>query len=54
MIDTNNALNGDGPMTPERCGTLPTGDLIELCYSGKYTYDEMKKKPLDTAVWSGI
>lgn len=44
VIDTNNALNGDGPMTPERCGTLPTGDLIELCYSGKYTYDEMKKK----------
>jgi butyrate kinase len=44
VIDTNNGLNGDGPFTPERAGTLPTGQLVELCYSGKYTREEMLTK----------
>ena len=44
VIDTTNALNGCGPLSPERAGTLPPGPLIEMCYSGKYTLDEMKKK----------
>ena len=44
IIDTNNALNGDGPFTPERAGTVPAGQLVELCYSGKFTKDEMIKK----------
>lgn len=43
IIDVNNALNGDGPFSPERSGGLPVGDLIALCYSGKYTLDQMKK-----------
>lgn len=38
------ALYGFGAMSPERCGTLPVGELIRLCYSGKYTYEQMKKK----------
>ncbi len=42
-IDVNNALNGDGPFAPERAGGLPTISLVDLCFSGKYTYDEMKK-----------
>jgi butyrate kinase len=42
-IDVNNALNGEGPFSPQRSGTLPIGPLIDLCYSGKYTKDEMKK-----------
>lgn len=37
VIDVNNALNGDGPFSPERAGTLPACSLVELCYSGKYT-----------------
>lgn len=44
IIDVNNALDGEGPFSPERTGGLPVGDLIKLCYSGKYTLDEMKKK----------
>ncbi len=44
VIDVNNALDGEGPFSPERSGGLPVGDLVKLCYSGKFTYDEMKKK----------
>lgn len=42
-IDANNALTGEGPFSPERSGTLPVGQLIDLCYSGKYTHEEMIK-----------
>lgn len=34
----------EGPMAPERAGAAPILDILKLCYSGKYTYDEMKKK----------
>ncbi|MBZ2175964.1 butyrate kinase [Schnuerera sp. xch1] len=44
VIDVPNALNGQGPFSPERTGALPVGDLIKLCYCGKFTYEEMKKK----------
>lgn len=43
-IDANNALDGEGPFSPERAGTLPTGQLIDLCFSGKFTKDELKKR----------
>lgn len=43
VIDTTNGFDGEGPFTPERAGTLPPGQLIDLCFSGKYTHDEMKK-----------
>lgn len=43
VIDVNNALNGDGPFTPERAGTVPAHQLVELCFSGKYTEEEIKK-----------
>ncbi len=42
--EVNNALDGEGPFTPERSGSLPVGQLIQLCYSGKYTLKEMKLK----------
>ncbi|MDR2166274.1 MAG: butyrate kinase [Clostridiales bacterium] len=41
-IDTNNALGGCGPFTPERSGGLPAGDLAALCFSGDYSHDEVK------------
>jgi butyrate kinase len=41
VIDVNNALNGDGPFTPERSGGLPSGQLVELCYSGRFSKDEI-------------
>ncbi len=44
VVDVNNALDGDGPFTPERSGTLPMTQLIDLCYSGKFTYEEMRKR----------
>ncbi len=41
VVDVNNALNGDGPFSPERSGGLPSGQLTDLCFSGKYTYSEI-------------
>ena len=43
IVDVNNALDGEGPFSPERSGGVP-GKLVRLCYSGKYTLEEMKKK----------
>lgn len=40
-IDANNALDGRGPFSPERSGTLPAAGLIRLCFSGKYTEEQM-------------
>ncbi len=42
IVDVNNALDGFGPLAPERAGTVPAGRLIEVCFSGKYTMDEVK------------
>jgi len=42
VIDVNNALNGDGPFSPERSGGLPSGQLADLCFSGKYSQDDIK------------
>jgi butyrate kinase len=42
-IDVNNALDGEGPFTPERSGTLPVGKVIELCFSGEYSLKDMKQ-----------
>jgi butyrate kinase len=42
IIDVNNALNGDGPFSPERSGGLPSGQLVDLCFSGKYSHQELK------------
>jgi butyrate kinase len=41
-IDVNNALDGEGPFTPQRSGSLPVGQLIDLCFSGTYTQKELK------------
>ncbi len=42
VVEVNNALCGDGPFSPERSGGLPSLQLVELCFSGKYTYSEVK------------
>ncbi|HEY9054026.1 MAG TPA: butyrate kinase, partial [Rectinemataceae bacterium] len=41
VVDVNNALNGEGPFSPERSGTLPAGALAKLCFSGRYTEKEV-------------
>lgn len=43
VIDVNNALDGEGPFSPERSGTLPMGQLAKVCFSGEYTFDQVKK-----------
>ena len=43
-VDANNALDGEGPFSPERAGSLPAADLIRLCFSGKYTEAQLLKR----------
>ncbi len=43
VIDVNNALNGEGPFSPERAGTIPAGQLVDLCFSGKYDARQVRK-----------
>ncbi|MBQ0079636.1 MAG: butyrate kinase [Eubacterium sp.] len=43
MIEVPDALDGDGAFSPERTGRIPVGPLVELCFSGKYTKEEIKK-----------
>ncbi len=43
VIDVNQGLDGEGPFSPERSGTLPTGDLVKVCYAQKFPLSQMKK-----------
>lgn len=43
VIDVNNALNGSGPFSPERAGTLPALQLVDLCFGGEYSKEQICK-----------
>ncbi|MBC8486422.1 MAG: butyrate kinase [Bacteroidetes bacterium] len=43
VVDVNQGLDGEGPFSPERAGTLPVGDLVRMCFSGKYSQKEIMK-----------
>ena len=43
VVDVNQGLDGDGPYSPERTGTLPVGDLVRLCFNGEFTQKEILK-----------
>jgi butyrate kinase len=43
VVDVNNALDGEGPFAPERAGGVPSGQLADLCFSGKFTISEIRK-----------
>jgi butyrate kinase len=43
VIDVNNGLDGDGPFSPERSGSVPVGDLVKASFSGEYNHQEMRK-----------
>ena len=43
MVDVNNGLDGEGAFTPERTGGLPVGDFMALCYSGRFTLEQMRR-----------
>jgi len=40
-VDVTNAINGEGPFSPERAGAVPALPLIEMCFSGNYTKNEI-------------
>jgi butyrate kinase len=42
VVDVNNALDGDGPFSPERSGGLPSGQLVDICFSKRFLCDEIK------------
>jgi butyrate kinase len=42
-IDANNALDGEGPFSAERSGSLPQGNVVELCFSGAYTQTQIRR-----------
>ncbi len=44
VIVVNNALDGEGPFSPERAGSVPVGELIKMCYSGEFTEQEVYNK----------
>jgi butyrate kinase len=44
VVDVNNALDGEGPYSPERSGTIPVGDLMRICYAGHASQEEIKQK----------
>ena len=41
VIDVNQGLDGDGPFSPERSGSLPVGQLLKVAFSGLYSYEKM-------------
>ncbi|PIF05070.1 MAG: butyrate kinase [Draconibacterium sp.] len=43
IVDVNNGLNGEGAFSPERSGTLPAGQLVDMCFSGKYSKEEISR-----------
>jgi butyrate kinase len=44
VAEVNNALNGEGPFAPERAGTVPAADLVELCFSGRFSKQEVLRR----------
>ncbi|MGL4954080.1 MAG: butyrate kinase, partial [Cetobacterium sp.] len=44
VVDVNNALDGDGPFTPERAGTLPIGDFFKLYYTGQHSKEFLLRR----------
>jgi butyrate kinase len=44
MVDANNGLCGEGPFCTNRTGALPAEPLVEMCFSGEYTFAQMKRK----------
>ena len=44
MVDSNDIINGDGPMAPTRAGSIPAASIVKMCFSGKYTESEMYKR----------
>lgn len=44
VIDVNNGLDGDGPFSVDRPGTLPIQDLIAYCFQGNRSQEDCVKE----------
>lgn len=44
MVDSNDIAQGDGPMAPTRCGAIPVKDVLNACFSGQYTKEELYQR----------
>jgi butyrate kinase len=44
VIDVNNGLFGEGPFSPERTGSISAEQIVNLCFSGELTEQEIKKQ----------
>ncbi len=54
MVDTADSTRGEGRMAPTRTGALPAAELVELCFSGKYTKKELLDKIMKTGGWTDL
>jgi butyrate kinase len=43
VTDVNNALNGDGPMSPQRTGSLPVSSVYDMAFSDQYTLEQVEE-----------
>jgi len=43
IIDASHGIE-EGPFSPDRTGSLPVLELLDLCFSGKYTKEQLQKK----------
>jgi butyrate kinase len=41
VVDVNQCFDGEGPFSLERSGTIPMVDLVKMCFSGKYTENQI-------------
>ena len=54
IVDVFNALSGEGAFSPERAGGVPPAALVEMCFSGEYTKDEIKKKLIGNGGYNAL
>jgi butyrate kinase len=43
VVDVNQCFDGEGPFSLERAGTIPMVDLVNWCFSGKNTQEQILK-----------
>lgn len=41
IVDVNDGIDGEGPFSPERCGSIQVDKIVELCFSGKYSKSDV-------------
>lgn len=54
MVDTADSTRGEGRMAPTRTGAMPAAELVELCFSGKYTKKQLLDKIMKTGGWTDL